>query len=300
MIGAIIHALADKGPMTGAELEAAIGTQDHFELWYQCFSSETLQISSFAHYYLRFDVTRGNLLRLSPSILRDFLTYTLIGLPHHRHEMHRRQLVLSNAHREISHQKLRIAMNILAEVEQEISEPSRLAMCAFVGGDIAYFMSHAEERPSSSTGENMSGSDIDIVVVYGPSADESDLDLLDKHLTQRKVQFMRDSRHRQELDFIIKPIDRVVSQTAYSTIDQKIACKIIAESMFAWGSTSLYMRLRHLLDQYEVSGKIHQDFQEAITERASAVDVLLHNHPKEISEQVKGLFYFSQERVEFS
>jgi hypothetical protein len=42
-------------------------------------------------FYLRFDITRGDQVRLSPSILRDFLSFTLFGLPGQREQMIERQ-----------------------------------------------------------------------------------------------------------------------------------------------------------------------------------------------------------------
>jgi len=56
-----------------------------------CFRSQSFLISHFASYHLRFDITRGDQARLSPSILRDFLSFTLFGLPGQREQMIERQ-----------------------------------------------------------------------------------------------------------------------------------------------------------------------------------------------------------------
>lgn len=300
LLGRIIHELTDAGPLTGAELWSKLQEPDYFDLWRECFRSGTVQLTSYAHYYLRYDTTRTNFLRLSPSILRDFLTYTLIALPHQRHDIHRRQLTLCDQHRALSFSKLRLAMSVLADADTKVSAEFKENVCAFVAGDIAYFMSHDEPRPSHNSRDNMSGSDIDIIVVYGPGAEAQDLAILDKHLTEKKILLMKDPAFRQELDFIVKPVDKVFLQAVYKTISDKIACKIIFESLFIWGSTELYMRLRHILEHNGVVAKIESDFREAINERADAVDDLLNKSEAELTSDVTSLFYFSQERVEFS
>lgn len=298
MINKIIRALVDHGPLTGNELLRAIGDVDKFELWRACFRYNTLQISSFARYYLRYDLKIDDYLRLSPSIIRDFLTYTLIALPHQRGELHRRQLILCNQHRDISVAKLRIVTELFAEINDRVTPQTKAATCAFVAGDIAYFMGHSEDRPSPATGEMMRGSDIDIVIVHTDDARADDIALIDRHLYARKPILMKHPDYRQELDYIIKPLDRVSAQAAYESIQDKIACKIIYESVFMWGSPRVYVDVRAAIERQAIHDRIQADFASAIEDRARAVDEILSSPT--VSPETKALFYASQERVEFT
>ena len=98
--------LAEKGPRLGKELADDLYGVPHLALWQACYQSRKLHVSHFASYYLRFDITRDDQVRLSPSILRDFLSFTLFGLPGQRDKMIERQGTLSNMHREINREKL--------------------------------------------------------------------------------------------------------------------------------------------------------------------------------------------------
>jgi hypothetical protein len=295
----VIHTLADRGPLTGAELLAAVGNVDHFMLWRACFKLQTLQITSFASYYIRYDVTRENMLRLSPSILRDFLTFTLIGLPHQRDALHRKQLSLCNRHRDISYKKINIAMMALSELNTIVSEHTLSRICAFVAGDICYFMGHSEERPSAATGKIMNGSDIDIIIVHEEDCDPEDIRKIDEHIMARKVMLMRHPDYRQEIDYVVKPISRLREQLNYVTITEKIACKIVYESLFIWGSNTLYLKLRQMLQDAGVTDQLIEDFNTAIEERSSALKELLDVSAHDVASDVKKLFYATQERVEF-
>jgi len=295
----IIHTLTDRGPLTGAELLAALRPIDQFVLWQNCFRSPTLQITSFASYYIRYDVGRENMLRLSPSILRDFLTFTLIALPHQRDALHRKQLTLCNNHRDTSYRKIRIAMEVLSELDGKVDPQAMSSLAAFVAGDICYFMGHDEERPNAS-GKNMSGSDIDIIIVHEDDANPDELKKIDKHLFERKGILMKLPNYRQEIDYVIKPVSRLKKQLGYGTIDEKIACKIVYESLFIWGSTPFYLKIRRLLETSGVNEMITSDFSKSIEERSAAVKELLNSNMSDISPEVMKLFFATQERVEFS
>ena len=67
----IVDLLNAEGPMIGKELAAALPEIPVLALWQACYQSRALHVSHFASYYLRFDITRDDQVRLSPSILRD-------------------------------------------------------------------------------------------------------------------------------------------------------------------------------------------------------------------------------------
>ena len=80
----VIGFIAENGPQLGKELALALPDVPVLALWQACYRSEAFHMSHFASYYLRFDVTRDDQVRLSPSILRDFMSFTLFGLPGQR------------------------------------------------------------------------------------------------------------------------------------------------------------------------------------------------------------------------
>ncbi|OZB13043.1 MAG: hypothetical protein B7X53_16920, partial [Hyphomonas sp. 34-62-18] len=63
----ILKALAEKGPQLGKELAFAMPDIPVLALWQACFRSQSFLISHFASYYLRYDITREDQVRLSPS-----------------------------------------------------------------------------------------------------------------------------------------------------------------------------------------------------------------------------------------
>jgi len=75
----IIHLLKKSGPLTGSEiLEATDG--NGLILWRTCRLSEKLAVRTVGTRYLRLDRNVEGFARLSPSILREFLTFTVVGI----------------------------------------------------------------------------------------------------------------------------------------------------------------------------------------------------------------------------
>ena len=75
----VVDAIERIGPMLGKELVEQLPERNYLELWQACFTSPDILISHFSRYYLRYDITREDSIRLSPSILRDFLSFTLFS-----------------------------------------------------------------------------------------------------------------------------------------------------------------------------------------------------------------------------
>ena len=130
----------------GKELVEQVPDRNYLELWQACFTSPDILISHFSRYYLRYDITREDSIRLSPSILRDFLSFTLFSTVSQREKVIDRQVTLSNHHRQVSMQKMRIARGILRQIMRKIPQDLHHIMCAFIAGDIAYFLAHREPR----------------------------------------------------------------------------------------------------------------------------------------------------------
>ncbi len=291
-------ALARRGPMLGKELVAALPGHSHLALWQACWSDAAIQISHFSRYYLRYDITRADMVRLSPSILRDFLSFTLLSLPGQREGVIERQVGLSNHHRDISVQKIRIARNILIDVLAGLDPALHRRLCAFIAGDLAYFLGHAEPRLVKDQGIMVNGSDIDIILVHD-DIDEAVIEGIDRAMLQAKAYYLRHPAYRQEVDFICKSKARMTGQFRYGDIHEKIASKIAYESMFLAGSVELYGEIKDEMERCGVNGLIEADFAYGLADRKRAMRELLKADPDALDTNTESLFYFSQERIEF-
>jgi hypothetical protein len=75
----IISLIKKSGPLTGSEIRALSGGDD-LTLWRTCRLSKSLQTHTAGIRYLRLDRRVEGFARLSPSVLREFLTYSVVGL----------------------------------------------------------------------------------------------------------------------------------------------------------------------------------------------------------------------------
>ncbi|MEL6257823.1 MAG: hypothetical protein AAFQ67_02045 [Pseudomonadota bacterium] len=290
--------IADRGALLGKELVDALPQAGFLDLWQACFSDLEIHISHFARYYLRYDKGRDDLVRLSPSILRDFLSFTLFSLAGQREGVIERQVELSNLHREISLYKMRIASTVVSQAFKLLTAEQREQACAFIAGDLTYFLGHSEPREVAAIGELVRGSDIDIVIVHNGLGDDT-VAMLDQHMLGAKSYYLNHPDHRQELDFVCKPLERMFAQFGYSDIHEKIASKIFYESLFLGGSLELYEQIKQELERSGAHAAIEADFEYAIAERKRAMRTLLKTDPAQLDKTTETLFYFSQERVEF-
>lgn len=295
----VVQILTDKGPRIGKELAVDLPDVPSLALWQACYKSRDLHLSHFASYYLRFDITRGDQVRLSPSILRDFLSFTLFGLPGQRELMIERQGTLSNTHREISKEKIAVAQDVMSNLIVQMPREVRANLCAFIAGDLAYFLAHNEPREHAGIGEMIKGSDIDIIVIHQDLSDEV-VKGIEDDMTQLKNFYLRHPNHRHEIDFIVKSKAKMERQFRYTNIHDKIASKIAYESMFLGGSLPLYMNVRDTMKRTGVDELIEMDFAHALQDRKNAMRALLAHTSGELDEETRSLFYFSQERVEFT
>ncbi len=291
--------LKEMGPLLGKEIALAVRGHPYLALWQACFSDPQFQLSFFSRYYLRYDITREDQVRLSPSILRDFLSFTLVSLAGQRDQVIERQAVLSNAHREISMWKIGIASEILKSVLATVPRDRHDRLCAFVAGDLTYFLGHNEPREVASVGEMVSGSDIDIVIVHDGLEDEHAA-AIDAGVARHKSYYLRHPDYRQEVDYVVKSRATMFEQLHYSDIHEKIASKIAYESLFIAGSVELYGSIKDRMASSGVNRLIELDFEHGLEDRKRAMRTLLLADTASIDRETESLFFFSQERVEFA
>jgi len=295
-------ALSEHGPMVGQALKDQLGQIDSMELWRICYQSNLFRITSFSRYYLRYDITRDNQLRLSPSILRNFLTYSLVYKKGQQGQAVEQGTRLANKHRVISNRKIGIARKVILSLEESLREKLNRTCSFFVSGDLAYFLGHDVPRVHKQTEAIINGSDIDIVIVYNTEVTPEDIKLAEEQVLKFKYQALKAEGGGEEIDFIFKPVSKLMTQLQYRDIHEKIASKILYESFFIYGRLDIY---DHLLMQMRLLGteaKIEADFDTALQEREQTIRKILGLvSPIDIhkDEEVNSLFFFSQERLEF-
>lgn len=286
--------------MTGHALTRAHQDIPLLDLWKICHKDPQIISERIASYYLRYDAFYKNPMRLTPSIARNFLTFTILGTSDQQAEIHRLAIHRIWEHRKISQRKLSIGRKLLIDFQEEHDFRNQKGIAAFIGGDIAFFLAHDEPRPSHSSPDLMKGSDIDIIFIFEPGKITPEtLERLDKFLMERKFILMRSPEHREELDFIIKPFQKFEEQFKSDDIPSKIASKIVYESVFLWGDEALFDRLKEAMSISGVLDVLEKDHISALSDREDAIKALLSEKGGMLTEEIKRLFYFSQERVEF-
>ena len=298
-----IHAvLSAKGPLTGSQLAEALNDTPRIQIWKTCMGGGQFQTFNCARYYLRYDITREDQIRLSPSVLRDFLSFTLVYLPGQRAQAVEQAAKLANKHRLISLRKLKFARNTLLALSPDIQKALSDHACCFIAGDISYFLAHEEPRVNEQLGVTIKGSDIDIIIVHVNDLTQDIVKEAERQLLPYKFRAMKDPNVSQEIDFLFKPVQTMFSQFNYADIHQKIASKILYESFFLYGRLDLY---ENLLTELEFSGtvkRIEDDFDKALAGRQNTIAKILsieNLDPDDMDPDVQSLFYFSQERLEF-
>lgn len=294
----VVDVIRRVGPTLGKELAEHLPERNYLELWQACFTSPDILISHFSRYYLRYDITREDFIRLSPSILRDFLSFTLFSTNDQREQVIDRQVTLSNLHRQVSMQKMRLARSILRQIMRKIPKELHHEMCAFIAGDIAYFLAHREPREVSAIGEMVNGSDIDIIIVHDGLPDDI-LELIDREMMSFKLYYLRHPEYREEVDYICKHKLTMFGQLAYQTIDHKIASKIAYEAIFLAGSVEIFAEIKNQVEASGTQDLIERDFLQGLEERKVAMRTLLSVDASKLDKNTESLFFFSQERVEF-
>jgi len=289
------------GPQTGSQLSEKLPEFTDIALWRQCYISPTIRVANCARYYLRYDVTRGNELRLSPSILRDFLTFSLVHLTDQMVEIVEAGTKLANRFRTISLSKLSWAREALLQLDDELQQILYDHCVVFLSGDIAYYLAHQTKRKHSQLGVEINGSDIDIVVVTNRGAPPEKIAMIESQLLTTKKIYLTSPEIGEELDFIVKPIETMLGQLDYGDIHQKIASKILYESYFLMGRVDIYQTLMQHLKIRGTWDKIERDFETALGQRQDTIAKILALAPDASTEdeEVASLFFASKERLEF-
>lgn len=298
-LDAVASVLAERGPLTGADLHAAVGGEV-FGLWKACRNDDDFRLRRIGRRYLRLDRTVEGFARLSPSILREFLTYTVVGLPGQDEAIEAAATALEKRTVRISRLKRRTAERFTTEVMSIAGVPRDSEhVCALIAGDVVYGMSHDVARQESSTGGRVDGSDLDLVVLASDDAPESLVEALDEAIRQRKWLYLRNPMVREEVDYIVKRFSRLEEQVGFDTFPHQVACKVFDEAEFLAGNRALHEAGRRLLAERGVLDRLREMEQRAAERRVGREEYLRGIEGDSLPPETKQQFYTDDEDAEF-
>jgi len=296
----IIRLVQEKGPLTGAEISKAMDS-DLLLLWRSCKLSKHLAIRTIGRRYLRLDRRIEGFARLSPSILREFLTYSVIGLAGDHEALIQRANEINSHIEQITRAKSELAYTILSAVVGRFGNSDLISRqaCIIIAGDIVHNMAHDVPRPERSTGKLVKGSDMDIVVVVDDLFPERLTERLDEIIYQEKQNILITPHLREEIDYIVKDMNRVREQIKFETFKHMVACKILQEGTLLYGSEDLFSVIKEMLRKQGVTEKLNDLENQARHFRRDAETHLIEENPEKIREQYQHLFYPTEESEEF-
>jgi hypothetical protein len=295
----IARLIEAKGPLTGSEIKEFIGG-DHLLLWQTCKASKNLLVRSIGIKYLRLDQRVSGFARISPSILREFLTYSVVGLTCSPKLVEQRSQEILSHIIQVSRSKLELARNFVHIVQTQFGDTWPLEqVCFILAGDIVFDMAHDVPRPERSTGKLVRGSDIDLVVVLDDRAPDDFTRRLDRAIYQEKYRTLISPAFNEEIDYVVKKMERVREQVRFDTFKKMIACKIIQEGMLIGGSVKLYRETMKLLIENGVLEKLDELHKAAVAYRKQEEIFLIQSDAAKINREDLYFFYPSEESEEF-
>ena len=297
----ILQLTEQQGPLTGSEILQATG-EDGLLLWRTCKMSGALSLLTVGTRYLRLDRRIEEFARLSPSILREFLTYTVIGPSYDRASLLLRAQKITSRIEEVSRAKSQLAYTVISALAARFEHalPVHKHVCVIIAGDIVYNMAHDVPRPERSTGKLVKGSDMDLVVVVDPFFTKELMERLDEAIYYEKSRLLMTPHLQEEIDYVVKDVDRVMEQLRFDSFRHMVACKILHEGALLYGSESLFEWIKRMLKECGVREKL-QAMEEASSHfRKKAEAYLLQENIQTIKESALNLFYPIEESEEFS
>jgi hypothetical protein len=296
----VVKLIKARGPLTGLELREVI-EGDSLILWQACNASKRLLIRRLGTRYLRLDRQVEGYARLSPSILREFLTYSIIGLEGEEDALARRAQEIKHHIEKVSITKFELAYNIISNVRRQLEDkwPKDHRVCFIIAGDIVYNMAHDVPRPEKSTGKMVQGSDIDLIVVVDDKVSDDFIKRLDDSIYQEKHRILIAPSLREEIDYVVKRLKRVREQVEFNTFKHMVACKILQEGMLLYGSEDLFHTIKNMLYEYGVTEKLNNLEKTAIALRKDVEEYLLGSDLNKTKREDLYLFYSAEESEEF-
>ena len=289
-----------KGPLTGAELLEQFN-EDGLLLWRACKRCKKLTMRTIGTRYLRLDRRIAGFARLSPSIMREFLTYTVIGSSDDLPAIEEKATGIISRIEEISRSKSDLAYHVASTLSSELESkiPIHDQACFILAGDIVYNMGHDVPRPERSTGKLVKGSDMDMVVIVDDQFPKEAMISLDEAIFKEKYRLLIAPHIMEEIDYVVKDLARVREQIRFETFKHRVACKILHEGTLLYGSQRVFETAKSLLKEEGVDKKLTDMEERAKAFRVHAEGVLLREDPQKIRDENIYLFYPTEESEEF-
>ena len=296
----VIKLIEREGPFTGAEILSAVGG-DALALWRTCMSTPRLLIRTVGNRYLRLDRRIEGYSRLSPSILREFLTYSVVSAPKDVIPLTLKANEIASHTEKVSREKWDLASSMVSSLASRFENefPILEHVTFILAGDIAYGMAHDVPRPERSTGKMVRGSDLDIVIVVDDRCPDWLVTRLDETIYQEKWRILVTPHLKEEIDYVVKDLNRIREQLRFDTFERMVACKILYEGRFLQGNEDLFFTMKGLLKEHGIEQQLEGMEERARQFRKRAETLLLEGRPQEIKEKHLDLFYPSEESEEF-
>lgn len=296
----ILQLIKEKGPLTGSEIWDETKANE-LELWRTCNLSEKSSIRKLGDRYLRLDQSIGGFARLSPSIRREFLTYSVVGLAKNPSSLNQRAKQISAHIKEVSKEKSELAYNTLSTLMEWCVDDLRMndQVCCILAGDIVHNMAHDVPREERSTGKLVKGSDMDLVVIVDDLFPERLVERLDETIYQVKYRLLNTPHLREEIDYVIKRLNHVRGQMKFDTFKNMVACKILHEGTLLYGSERVFHTVKAMLKEHGVIQKLNRLERKAELLRHEAEEYLLREAPDLMKKECLSLFYSIKETDEF-
>jgi len=295
----ITEILREKKALSGKELieESQV---DELSLWRACHKSQEIMLRVVGRRYLRFDRTVKEYARLSPSIKREFLTYTVCGLKENSNEIEEKAKDIGQKIKETSEAKYNLAKKIISGIVRgdEHKEEVEKNACFIIAGDIVYNMAHLEPRPERSSGELVRGSDLDIVIITEDTLPKKIVEGLDSRIYKEKYRYLKDPDFREEIDYVIKDISKIKEQLNFDSFERMIACKLLHEGKLLHGSQKMFESIKKMLFERKIDDKLAELEKKARINRLEAISRLLESGDKHPSKDWMHLFYTREEEEE--
>jgi len=290
----ILDFLPANGSVSGGELFEEFGKK-YFELWRTTTNSQRLANHHYGQYYLRIDAKIEGFARLSPSILRNFLTYSRVSRIEDIEAAVEEGKIHRKIHRDISNKKREIAKQMLKE---SLNDDLLARIGVLIAGDVCRDMAHEVPRPERHSGEMVKGSDIDLVLIMGDE-DAGLREEVESRLLEAKSIYLRHPALREEIDFVVNSVDHYKAVSVFEEPVQMISCKSALEGQMLVGNQEIIEKTRTVLSKANIPGKVLDMTELAFSERLQAVELLRKDPDAIHATKERRLFYFSDEIWEF-
>lgn len=296
----IVNLIRTEGPRTGFEIIKEIDA-DSLHIWKACKISRALRVRTLGKRYLRLDRHVDGFARLSPSILREFLTYSVIGLASNPDLIEKRCMEVIGRIHEISRSKFELARQMVSEIMEEFEDDlsGRHQICFIIAGDIVYNMAHDVRRPERSTGRLVNGSDIDLVAIVDDSMPDTSVNRLDDIIYRKKYRMLINPAINEEVDYKIKRLALIKNQARFDNFKHMVAIKILREGLFIYGSEDLFHAVKKTIEENGLLEKLDELERRARIFRKEAEESILDNRMDKEKIKELHLFYSTQEFEEF-